>query len=329
MHGRDEAARRAVFDLLRRIGLDPLEWDDLVHLTGTAAPLNGDVVAAAFDAAQAVVVLLTPDDIGFLHPELRGEREREDDRSPTGQARLNVLLEAGMALQTHPDRTLLVEIGRTREASDLAGRNTVRLDGSSEKLHSFATRLEDAGCPVRRSGSDWLDASGIRQLGALDRSAPNDPGAAGARAGLALLTVREGHYEAFRIQGDRVEHRRRDRRWTDWTDFGQLAGKPLGLATVSTWPKHGEVFILLESGEVVHRWWWKATGWDDFYTLGKPFGGDPVKCIAAASNEEGHQEVFVEASNGSIANLWYAEGEWQHNGDDASRLGDGWWLFSP
>lgn len=329
MHGRDELARRAVFDLLRRVGLEPLEWNDLVHLTRKAAPFNGDVVTAAFDAAQAVVVVLTPDDVGFLHPKLCGKEERDDDRNPTGQPRLNVLLEAGMALQSHPDRTLLVEIGRTREASDLAGRNTIRLDGSPEKLHSFATRLEDAGCPVRLTGSDWLDASGIRQLDALDRKAPRSSALGATGGSLSLLAIRDGRHLAFRIRGDRVEHRRRDRHWSDWTDFGSLSGKPISLATVSTWPKHGEVFVLLESGEVLHRWWWKATGWDAFYTLGKPFGDNPVKGIAASSFEEGHQEVFVEAADAAIANLWYVEGEWQHNTDPDTRLNDGWWLFSP
>lgn len=169
MHGRDEPARSAVFTFLRGVGLEPLEWEDLVKLTDNTAPYNGEAVTAAFDVAQAVVVILTPDDVGFLHQDLRGEREREDDRRPTGQARLNVVLEAGMALQSHPTRTILVEIGHTREISDLAGRNAIRLDGSASKLNSFASRLEQAGCPVSRSGNDWLDASSFAALDALTR----------------------------------------------------------------------------------------------------------------------------------------------------------------
>lgn len=328
MHGRDEAARRAVFDLLRRVGLDPLEWNDLVHLTGTAAPYNGDAVRAAFEAAQAVVVLLTPDDVGFLHPELRGDREREDDRSATGQARLNVLLEAGMALQSHPNRTVFVEIGRTREASDLAGRNTIRLDGSSEQLHSFANRLKDAGCPVRLTGNDWLDASGIRQLGALGREAPQGFLASAVGAGFAVVAVKDGHYEAFRVRDNTVEHRWRERRWTSWTEFVRVGERGVDVAAVSTWPQHAEVFILLESGEVLHRWWWKADGWSEVNSLGRPFGADPVNGIAAATIRDGHQEVFVEAANGAIAHLWYSDEEWRRNLDSVNGLSDEWWLFS-
>jgi predicted nucleotide-binding protein len=172
MHGRDGAARDAVFDLLRRLRLEPLEWDDLVDFTGNAAPYNGEAVAAAFKIAQAVVVLLTPDDVGFLHPRLRGNREREDDREPTGQPRLNVVLEAGMALQSHPQETVLVEIGQTRGISDLAGRNTVRLDGSPGPFNSLANRLQAAGCPVHRGGSDWLSPSNFASLEAITREAP-------------------------------------------------------------------------------------------------------------------------------------------------------------
>ncbi|WCB93804.1 hypothetical protein DSM104299_02520 [Baekduia alba] len=174
MHGRDGAARDALFDLLRRLRLEPLEWDDLVDFTGNAAPYNGEAVAAAFKIAQAVVVLLTPDDVGFLHPSLRGNREREDDREPTGQPRLNVVLEAGMALQSHPHETVLVEIGQTRGISDLAGRNTVRLDGSPGPFNSLANRLEGAGCPVHRGGSDWLSPSNFVNLEALTREVPPD-----------------------------------------------------------------------------------------------------------------------------------------------------------
>lgn len=175
MYGRDGAARRVVFDLIRRLGLEPLEWDELVDRTGSAAPYNGEAVSAAFAVAQAVVVVLTPDDVGYLHPSLQGNREREDDREPTGQPRLNVVLEAGMALQSHPTQTVLVEIGRTRDISDLAGRNTVRLDGSASGFNSLANRLERADCPVRRTGADWLDFPEFPRLDALTREPGRSP----------------------------------------------------------------------------------------------------------------------------------------------------------
>jgi hypothetical protein len=41
VHGRDEVARRAMFDFLRALGLTPLEWGSLVAGTGKGAPLSG------------------------------------------------------------------------------------------------------------------------------------------------------------------------------------------------------------------------------------------------------------------------------------------------
>jgi predicted nucleotide-binding protein len=69
VHGRNEAARSAIFTFLRAIGLDPIEWSKAVTMTGEGSPYPGQVLDAAFAAAQAIVVLLTPDDIAYLRPE--------------------------------------------------------------------------------------------------------------------------------------------------------------------------------------------------------------------------------------------------------------------
>jgi hypothetical protein len=222
MHGRDVASRKAVFDLLRRLGLQPLEWDELVDRTGSAAPYNGAAVAAAFEVAQAVVVVLTPDDVGFLHPALHGPRERDDDYNPTGQPRLNVVLEAGMALQSHPKQTILLELGYTREISDLAGRNTVRLDGTPERFNGFANRLETAGCPVQRKGSDWLDAEGFTKLDALTRVAQQFTPASPA----AVAVDREARIRARHVAVELATMRRTVESLT-WRGYLALARNPL------------------------------------------------------------------------------------------------------
>jgi len=58
VHGRNEAARRAVLRFLRSIDLNPIEWSEAVQLTGKSAPYIGEVLDAAFGAAQAILVLL-------------------------------------------------------------------------------------------------------------------------------------------------------------------------------------------------------------------------------------------------------------------------------
>ena len=60
VHGRDAVARRSMFDFLRALRLDPQEWSALVAATGSGAPYIGQVLAKAFEIAQAVVVLSRP-----------------------------------------------------------------------------------------------------------------------------------------------------------------------------------------------------------------------------------------------------------------------------
>ena len=110
--------------------------------TGSVSPFTGEVVAQAFESAQAVVVLLTPDDEARLHEELRRPEEPDYEVQLTAQPRQNVLLEAGMALGYQPTRTIFVELGHLRPISDLAGRNVIRLDGTVQGLHALAGRLE-------------------------------------------------------------------------------------------------------------------------------------------------------------------------------------------
>jgi len=155
VHGRDAEARRAMFDFLRALHLDPQEWSELVAATGSAAPYIGQVLDKAFEIAKAVVVLFTPDDEGWLKDTFRLPTDPPDETQATPRARQNVLFEAGMALGVHPDRTVLVELGTLRSFSDIYGRHVVRLDHTEGPLREIAKRLKTAGCDVNESGADW------------------------------------------------------------------------------------------------------------------------------------------------------------------------------
>ena len=155
VHGRNEKARTALFEFLRSISLHPVEWSEAVQATGKASPYIGDILNAAFSRAHAVVVLLTPDDEARLREPWQGENEPLHEVELSGQARPNVLFEAGMAMDRDEDRTVLVEIGYIRPFSDIAGRHTVRLDNTSPRRQELANRLKAAGCPVNLNGTDW------------------------------------------------------------------------------------------------------------------------------------------------------------------------------
>lgn len=159
IHGRNEPARRGLFEFLRAIGLDPIEWSQAIAMTGAGTPYIGQVLDAALTAAQAIVVLQTPDDVAYLHPSLAAADDPECQ--PMMQARPNVLFEAGMAIGRAEDRTVIVEMGKVRAFSDIHGRHVVRMDGSMTMRQGLANRLKTVGCEVNISGDDWHEAGDL------------------------------------------------------------------------------------------------------------------------------------------------------------------------
>jgi predicted nucleotide-binding protein len=160
VHGRNEKIRAGMFSFLRAIGLKPREWnqavDETVKDTSRGTPHVGEILETAFSKNRAVVVVMTPDDEARLRESFRKTSDPTYESQLTGQARPNVIFEAGMALGKCEDRTILVEVGTLRPISNLAGRYVIRWDGSIEKRKELAGRLEAAGCPVDTSGTDWL-----------------------------------------------------------------------------------------------------------------------------------------------------------------------------
>ena len=154
VHGRNDTARIAIFEFLRSIGLSPIEWHQATAATGKASPYIGEVVDAALEAAQAVVVLWTPDEVVSLRPEYADGKDDPDIR-PGLQSRPNVIFEAGLAIGRAPERVVLAELGRMRHFSDMLGRHTVRLGNSVASRQELAIRLRTAGCAVDLSGTDW------------------------------------------------------------------------------------------------------------------------------------------------------------------------------
>jgi predicted nucleotide-binding protein len=167
--GRDGALASRFRDLLHIVGLDPLDWNELVAETGSTAPYLGQVVARAPHLAQATLVLLSPDDIVQLHPDLCQGNDHDHERARSCQARPNVYFELGLALESYPDRTVVVEAGITRPVADLAGLNIIRFDGSAIAIWKVLDRLKLAGCPVHLSGTDWMDEGRFAGLAAYRR----------------------------------------------------------------------------------------------------------------------------------------------------------------
>jgi predicted nucleotide-binding protein len=144
------------FSLLRSLGLRPLEWQKAIELTKKPAPYVGEILDAAFAKARAVIVLMTPDDEARLKGELVRSSDPDWEKDLQGQPRPNVLFEAGMAFGSHPESTVLVQIGSIRPISDIAGRHLVHLTGSPESRKELIAKLRASRCEVDDSGTDWL-----------------------------------------------------------------------------------------------------------------------------------------------------------------------------
>ncbi len=170
VYGRDEAARRAVFAFLRALDLRPLEWESLVRGTGTTTPFLTEAVRKGLELAPAVVVLMTPEDVVHLHPDLHEPHEAGTEVHPSLQARPNVLLELGMALVAKPAGTLVLMIGEHRPVTDLGGINYIRVTDTPGCRRKIAGRLRQAGCLVNDADGDWLTAGDFASLAALGRT---------------------------------------------------------------------------------------------------------------------------------------------------------------
>ena len=167
VHGRNMAARSAMFQFLRALHLEPVEWSEAVNTSGVGAPYIGNVLDTLFAEAQAVVVLLTGDDEARLRDAFMKPDDDPREGQLTPQARPNVLFEAGMAFAKMPSRTILVQLEPIRPFSDVAGRHVLRFSTDAAFRKQLAEQLRTVGCEVVTSGDDWLhdgDFEGARNL---------------------------------------------------------------------------------------------------------------------------------------------------------------------
>jgi predicted nucleotide-binding protein len=94
--------------------------------------------------AQAIVVIFTPDDEAQLKSAFVQIGDGPHETQLTGQARQNVILEAGMALEAAPERTVLVRLGQTRPISDIEGINWIDLGDTWDNRERLRAALANA-----------------------------------------------------------------------------------------------------------------------------------------------------------------------------------------
>lgn len=156
VHGRWREATDAMAAFLSSLGLEVVDWDDAVVATGQGSRYPAEILDAGFAMCHVIVVLMTPDDVAAIHPSL--SREQRGRTTLRGQARPNVIFEAGMAWQRDRGRSLIIEFGAVTSLSDLSGVDKVRFDGSPASRQKVNSRLRSIGADISDGNGRWLRA---------------------------------------------------------------------------------------------------------------------------------------------------------------------------
>jgi predicted nucleotide-binding protein len=160
VHGRDAKVRDAMYEFLGALGLKAQEWGHAIRAARGKGgnPYVNDAVTKIMEQAQAVVVILSPDDEAKLKDQFVAKSERQSEGKLRGQARPNVIFETGIAIGTHHKKTVMVQVGDVKPFTDLGGMHIPHLSGDDKSRHDFANRLADLGCKIDRDGDHWLRA---------------------------------------------------------------------------------------------------------------------------------------------------------------------------
>ncbi|HZO71034.1 MAG TPA: TIR domain-containing protein [Ktedonobacteraceae bacterium] len=150
VYGRDHIACETIHTHLKAFNLHLLEKDDVVaKLTKETSPFVGDILTAAFEEAQAIIVLLTGEDRVRLREQFWESHDARYEKEFWPQSGQDQIFEAGYAFGISPDRTILVQIGHVRPFSDIAGRYMLHFGNPGDEKadrRALWRRLEKAGC---------------------------------------------------------------------------------------------------------------------------------------------------------------------------------------
>lgn len=144
VHGRNTAARDELAKFLRHLDAKPITWTQAAAETAKALPTTMEIINAGMAKAQAIVVIFSPDDEAQLKTAFVKADDGLHETQLTGQARQNVILEAGMALGAAPERTVLVRLGKTRQISDIEGINWIDLGDAWDNRERLRAALVNA-----------------------------------------------------------------------------------------------------------------------------------------------------------------------------------------
>lgn len=154
--GRNEKLRLSVFNLLRALKLEPMEWMEVIRETGETSPYLSQAIIKSIEKAGAVVVIMAPEEEAKLDEKFWME---EADKKTYRQPRPNVIFEAGLALGMKENKTIILQFGELRIFSDILGKHVTKYRGSdteSDFKCDLLEKLKIAGCQCE-AGKDYYN----------------------------------------------------------------------------------------------------------------------------------------------------------------------------
>lgn len=186
----------------------------------------------------------------------------------------------------------------------------------SGPIASIATKLLAWQPSHRPTARDLVREMEMSGLGATPPNAYTDDG--GDTTPLAwpaaVAQHRPGHLEIFQVEAGLLRFRwsiDTGVSWSRWHDMDMGAELLVDVCASSLGIGHQDVFVTTGSGQIRHRWLSTNppgsdhhSGWSELSGMDQP-EDMRAKCIAAASIDDGHMEVYAVDDMGRLWSRWY------------------------
>ena len=148
IHGRDEHIYHYLLDVLEKIGITTLPWEQAIRETSISTkqiiPPNLSIVKYALEYSRCVLVLMTPDEIVKLKRICQNNNEiNQEDIQIAEQSRPNVIFELGMVIGLAKENQAIhiIRYNKCRSLSNIDGLNYISFN--DDDLEGFLSNLTE------------------------------------------------------------------------------------------------------------------------------------------------------------------------------------------
>jgi Predicted nucleotide-binding protein containing TIR-like domain len=149
--GHDEAAGIEMFQFLSGANLSLVKWSQVEARVEKNDPSVDETLHAAFDTAQAVIVVFTSDYLAKLKSAPADQDVSVKGKNLHFHPKLDLLFIAGLAFNMDQERTILVALGNMRFSHTLLEQHIIYLTNDDKDRRRLMTRLQRAHCKITDS----------------------------------------------------------------------------------------------------------------------------------------------------------------------------------